>query len=329
MLSGSTLLISGAEELVIDREINSSFQSLKNNYPDIEKHLFFINEDDAWSKFLEASSPSLFGGMNLIILDNLNVAEEKINPNFINYLKNTDLSLLENYFLILIHRGGSGGMGVLKTLRAGKVREIKADKLKKSEEYEAWIKSEFKNKKRKITEEAVTLLKAAVGEDLRALAAAVSQLANDVINDPVSEFDILQYYQGIAEIRSYEISDAILNKKTSKALSLLYASLEQEPSSAIAIVNSISSSIRFLVRIAGAPKGMSDGDIAKELAINPFRIKFLRGYLRNWSPKKLADATLELAKVDASLKAGFNGTYLDAAQKRFLIEHTIRKVCID
>ncbi|MFY9324913.1 MAG: DNA polymerase III subunit delta [Candidatus Nanopelagicales bacterium] len=328
-MSGSTLLISGAEELVVDREINSSFQALKKSYPDIEKHYFAVNEEDAWSRFLEASSPSLFGGMSLIILDNLNVAEEKINPNFVNYLKNTDLNLLENYFLILIHRGGSGGMGILKSLRTAKVKEIKAEKFKKSEEYEAWIKNEFRNKKRKITVEAAALLKAAVGEDLRELAAAVSQLTNDVLSDPISEIDIMQYYQGIAEIRSYEIADAILNKKASKALNLLYASLEQEPTSAIAIVNSISSNIRYLVRIAGAPKGMSDADIAKEIAINPFRIKFLRGYLRNWSPKKLADATMELAKVDASLKAGVDGVYLDASQKRFLIEHTIRKVCVD
>ena len=328
-MSGSTLLISGAEELVVDREINSSFQALKKSYPDIEKHYFAVNEEDAWSRFLEASSPSLFGGMSLIILDNLNVAEEKINPNFVNYLKNTDLNLLENYFLILIHRGGSGGMGILKSLRTAKVKEIKAEKFKKSEEYEAWIKNEFRNKKRKITVEVAALLKAAVGEDLRELAAAVSQLTNDVLSDPISEIDIMQYYQGIAEIRSYEIADAILNKKASKALNLLYASLEQEPTSAIAIVNSISSNIRYLVRIAGAPKGMSDADIAKEIAINPFRIKFLRGYLRNWSPKKLADATMELAKVDASLKAGVDGVYLDASQKRFLIEHTIRKVCVD
>jgi DNA polymerase III subunit delta len=328
-LVGSTLLISGAEDLIVDREINSSFQALKKSYPDIEKHLFAVNEDDAWSKFLEASSPSLFGGTSLIILDNLNVAEERINTNFVNYLKNTDLNSLENYFLILIHRGGSGGMGILKSLRTAKVKEIKADKFKKSDEYESWIKNEFKNKKRKITEEAVVLLKSAVGEDLRELAAAVSQLANDVLSDPISELDIMQYYQGIAEIRSYEIADAILNKKTSKALNLLYASLEQDPTSAIAIVNSISSNIRYLVRIAGAPKGMSDADIAKEIAINPFRIKFLRGYLRNWSPKKLADATMELAKVDASLKAGIDGVYLDASQKRFLIEHTIRKVCVD
>jgi len=83
-----------------------------------------------------------------------------------------------------------------------------------------------------------------------------------------------------------------------------------------------------LVRIAGAPKGMSDPDIARELSINPFRIKFLRGYLRNWSPKKLADATVELAKVDASLKAGYAGNYLDAVQKKFLLEETIRKIII-
>jgi len=325
-LSAKALLITGSEELLIDREINSFFKSLKKDYPEIEKHSFLISDESAWSGFLEASSPSLFGGTSLIVLDNLNVAEDKINDNFVNFLKNLDLNSIDGYFLVLIHRGGAGGTGILKALRNFKITEVKADKFKKSEEYESWIRNEFKLRKRKIAEEAISLLKSAVGEDLRELSAAVSQLSTDVINDPISELDVLQYYQGVAEIRSYEIADAILNKKTNKALSLLYSSLEQDPTSAIPIVNSISSNIRYLVRIAGAPKGMSDPDIARELSINPFRIKFLRGYLRNWSPKKLADATVELAKVDASLKAGYAGNYLDAVQKKFLLEETVRKI---
>jgi len=327
-LSAKALLITGSEDLLIDREINLFLKSVKKDYPEIEKHSFLINDETAWSGFLEASSPSLFGGTSLIILDNLNVAEDRINDNFVNFLKNLDLNSIDGYFLVLLHRGGSGGTGILKALRNLKITEVKADKFKKSDEYESWIRNEFKLRKRKIAEEAISLLKSAVGEDLRELSAAVSQLATDVITDPISELDVLQYYQGVAEIRSYEIADAILNKKTNKALSLLYSSLEQDPTSAIPIVNSISSNIRYLVRIAGAPKGMSDPDIARELSINPFRIKFLRGYLRNWSPKKLADATVELAKVDASLKAGYNGNSLDPIQKKFLLEETVRKIIL-
>lgn len=326
-MSKKALLITGAEELLVDREISNSLEALKKKFEELEKVQINASDEEAWSKFLEASSPGLFGGVKLIIVDNLNIAEDRINSNFVSFLKNTDFEELEDYYLILIHRGGSGGAGILKAIRNSNVPEIKADKFKKSEDYEIWIKSEFKSKKRKITDEAVTILKAAIGEDLSELAAAVSQLSTDVISDPITEIDILQYYQGIAEVRSYEIADAILNKKTAKALNLLYASLEQDPNSAIPIVSSISSNVRYLVRIAGAPKGMNDTDIAKELAINPFRIKFLRNYLKNWTPKKLADATIELAKVDASLKAGFAGSYLDPAQKRFLIEHTVRSMC--
>ncbi len=326
-MSSKSLLISGTEELLVDREINTSYQALKNKFEDLEKVQINVSDDDAWSRFLEASSPSLFGGIKLVILDNLNIAEDKINSNFVTFLKNTDFDELEDYYLIMIHRGGTGGAGILKAIRNAQVRELKIDKFKKSEDYESWIKGEFRSKKRKITDEAVTILKSAIGEDLRELAAAVSQLATDVVNDPITEIDVLQYYQGVAEIRSYEIADAILNKKTAKALNLLYASLEQDPNSAIPIVSSISSNVRYLVRIAGAPKGMGDVDIAKELAINPFRIKFLRNYLKNWTPKKLADATIELSKVDASLKAGLAGNYLDSAQKRFLLEHTVRSMC--
>ena len=326
-MSSKALLITGSEELLVDREVTNSFQALKKSFEDLEKIHINISEEDAWSKFLEASSPSLFGGVKLIILDNLNISEDKINDNFVSFLKNTDFDALVDYYLIMIHRGGVGGSGILKAIRSAKVREIKAEKLKKNEEYEAWIRNEFKLKKRKVSDEAVAALKSAIGEDLREIAAAISQLSTDVINDPITEIDIFQYYQGLAGVKSYEIADAILNKKTTKALNLLYASLEQDPSSAIPIVSSITSNVRYLVTIAGFPKGMSDSDIAKELAIHPFRIKFLRNYLRNWSPKKLADATIELAKVDASLKAGLSGQYLDPAQKRFLIEHTVRTMC--
>lgn len=256
------------------------------------------------------------------------MAEDKLNSNFVNFLKNLDPNLVQDYFLVLIHRGGTGGTGILKALKAAKIKEVRAEKYKKSEEFEAWIRSELKSKKRKMTDGAISLLKDAIGQDLRELSAAVSQLATDVISDPITELDVLQYYQGIAEIHSYEIADAILNKKTTKALTLLYSSLEQDPSTAVPIVNSISANIRYLVKIAGAPKGMADGDIARELAIHPFRIRFLRGYIRNWSPKKLADATVELAKVDASLKAGYGGIYLDPKQKKFLLEETIRKMCL-
>lgn len=326
-MSSKAILISGSEELLVDREIAKSFEALKKQFPEIEKNHIFVSEEDAWSKFLEASSPNLFGEIKLIILDQLNIAEEKINEKFVAFFKQTDFSAIENYYLILIHRGGSGGSGILKALRASKVKEIKAEKLKRSDDFEIWIKNEFKDKKRKITNEAVTLLKSAVGEDLRELAAAVLQLSTDVINDPIAELDIMEYYQGIAEIRSYEIADAILNRKATRALNLLYNSLEQDPNSSIPIVYSITSNIRYLVKIAGAPKGMSDLDLGAELAIKPQRIKYLRGYLKNWTPKKLADATIELAKVDASLKAGIAGENFSEAQKRYLLENAIRAMC--
>ena len=42
----------------------------------------------------------------------------------------------------------------------------------------------------------------------------------------------------------------------------------------------------------------------------------------------VANAVVELAKVDAYMRAGYEGTYLDQNQKRFLLETTVRKIAL-
>ena len=58
------------------------------------------------------------------------------------------------------------------------------------------------------------------------------------------------------------------------------------------------------------------------------QVPYLRKQLRNWNQTSLANAVVELAKVDAYMRAGFEGTYLDQNQKRFLLETTVRKIAL-
>ena len=126
-----------------------------------------------------------------------------------------------------------------------------------------------------------------------------------------------------------DIASIIINEpKTYNALSLknLNDLLEQDSNSGVLIVSILASSLRKLVKLAALPSSASDFQVAQELGIDPKQVKYLRPQLKNWTPTSLANAVVELARVDAFMRAGYEGVYLDINQKRFLLESTIQKI---
>ena len=86
--------------------------------------------------------------------------------------------------------------------------------------------------------------------------------------------------------------------------------------------------MRKLVKLAALPSSANDFQVAQEIGISPKQVPYLRKQLRNWNQTSLANAVVELAKVDAYMRAGFEGIYLDQNQKRFLLENTVRKIAL-
>ena len=64
----------------------------------------------------------------------------------------------------------------------------------------------------------------------------------------------------------------------------------------------LAGSLRKLVKLAGLPTSAGDFQIAQELGINPKQVKYLKSQLKNWTPTSLANAVVELAKVDALVR---------------------------
>ncbi|MDP5107401.1 MAG: hypothetical protein NWP59_00385, partial [Candidatus Nanopelagicales bacterium] len=100
-------------------------------------------------------------------------------------------------------------------------------------------------------------------------------------------------------------SNALWNGETREALKNLNDLLEQDSNSGVLIVSILASSLRKLVKLAALPSSASDFQVAQELGIDPKQVKYLRPQLKNWTPTSLANAVVELARVDAFMRAGY------------------------
>ena len=70
------------------------------------------------------------------------------------------------------------------------------------------------------------------------------------------------------------------------------------------------------MKVAGAPRGMSEADVARVAGVPPFKVRVLRSAAASWEPTQLAEAVKLLAAVDAQMKGGLRpGESLEPAQK--------------
>ena len=324
----SIFLITGNTDLLIDREINELFNTLKNNDKLLEKQIINAQDENGFDQLLEYISPNLFGNTSLIVIDEINVAEDRLDFRLVEFLKNIGSEKLEDNFLVIVHRGGTGGTGIVKSLQKLKIKEIKCPSIKYSSEFIDFMRVEFKRNKREIDEDALLALRDAVGENLDELVGAISQLCFDVIDKKIELEHVKRYYQGNVAVKVFDISNSLWDANYESALKNLNDLLDQDNNSGVYIVTIIANSLRKLVKLASLPSSANDFQVAQEIGISPKQVPYLRKQLRNWNQTSLANAVVELAKVDAYMRAGFEGIYLDQNQKRFLLENTVRKIAL-
>ena len=319
-------LITGTADLLVDRALEKVWTALKSNIKEINKLEIDAKSEESYAQFVDAMSPNLFGSSYLVIVDNINVAEDKLDEKLVEVLRNAEANISEENFLVVIHRGGSGGTGIVKALQKQKAIEIKCETIESSNQFLNFMRSEFKKNKRVVEEDALIALRDAIGQELDELAGAINQLCFDIVEEKITLDAVKKYYGGNAAVKVYDISNALWNADTQSALKHLNDLLEQDSNSFVFVVSVLAGSLRKLVKLAGLPTSATKLQIAQELKINPNQVEHLTPQLKNWTPTSLANAVVELAKVDALVRAGFDGIYLDNNQKRFLLETTIQKI---
>lgn len=304
----SMVLILGGESVLADRALAEAL-TLRG---DFEKSVLDGASLDL-GKFAEAVAPSLFADKRVVVVKDLqdvvSEVQEEIEEQF---------SHLEpNLHLIFIHKGGVKGKALLEKIKKLKPEVISCEPMKKASDKESFVKQEFARHGRKISQAAITALVDATGSDTRELAAACSQIAFDTNAGKavIDETDIAKYYQGRIEATGFDVADATLSGDPQAALIALRNALESG-TDPVMIVSALSSSIRTLAKVSGAPRNTNAFALAGSLGLAPWQIDKARRQLSKWSPALISYSTQELSRTDVAIKGA-------EADPRFALERAV------
>ena len=257
----------------------------------------------AAGEFLGLTSASLFSASTAVVLTDLQDAAEAPSEELAAYAAepSTDVAV------ILVHAGGPKGKKLLDRLRSAEaVTEVKIEAPKYERDFVGWVRGESREIGAPLDDAAASLLVQAVGQDLRALAGAVDQLAatRESPTDGTISVDIVRkYFGGRADVRGYEIADAAIEGRIDVALERVRWA-ESSKVAAPVIVSAIAGGLRSLAKLADVQSGVSDADAAKLVGAPPFKIRSLKRQLSDWSTDGLAAALSAVAQTDLDIKSG-------------------------
>jgi DNA polymerase-3 subunit delta len=292
---GTTTLITGTNEFLAERAIEGAQRAVRGADPDADISELYAGQLGPGA-LVEVTSPSLFASMRCVVVRMLEDLPGDALDDLLGYVAQP----ADDIALLLHHTGGLKGKAALDKLRKAGVVDVKAEPLKKWD-LPGWVVSEFRSHKSKISEGAAAALVDAVGEDMRALAGAADQLAADAEGEPVSEELVRRYFGGRAEVKGFAVADAAIDGKGPEALEQLRWAFAAKVDPVL-VTSAIAGGLRALARYSSAPRGLREGDLAREVGVPPWKLRSLAAQSRGWTPRGMAVAIQAAAKADADVK---------------------------
>ncbi len=314
-------LIVGSEPLLVERAIDDVVSRVRKADPQTERRDLDGSEAGVIGLIDEACSPTLFGGGAVVVVSNLESADE----NTVTALVSVAKQATAEVSIVGIHAGGARGKKLLVQLEHAAGHRVECPEIKKGRAVTDFVAAEMRRLNRSMSPQAQAILIAAVGSDIRALASACNQLANDVDAREIEADDVSKYFGGTVDITGFQIADAVMNRQNAQALRLLRLAEGTDGSRlGPATVASLTNSIRQLVAVSTAPPGMSDRELAADAKVPPWKLRTLHQQVRRWSQLDLAQAILILGDLDAAMKGGLrDGEQLEPVQKGLALESAV------
>ncbi len=320
-------LLTGAEPFLLSRAVARVVRAARSVDPDVERRDVDAQAPGAEGDLITALSPSLFGGAAVVVVSGLADASEQVTA----ALRAGALDLPADTWVVALH-SGERNKKALEELRAlqvpGGLVEVPCAKVKPGRPTRELLEQEARRSGRRITSDGVDALVMALGSDIALLVGALEQLFADSAEDPIDAAEVTATFAGVAEVSGFQLADAVWEGRALLALQRLRWGLISQTISGAGAVGSLAAGLRAMVKVAGAPRGMSEADVARLAGVPPFKVRMLRSAAASWEPGQLAEATKHLATVDAQMKGGLRpGESLEPAQKVRALEsfviHTV------
>jgi DNA polymerase III subunit delta len=294
--SSALALISGDEDLLVARAIETIVDDARAADPEVEVSEF---EGGAASpgEIAGSLSPSLFGGRRILIIRNGQDAKKELIAALLQHAKSLD----DDIMLVVAHAGGAKGKALADGLRSAGANVIPAGKVSRHRDRVEFVTAEFRRCGGRGTEDAAESLIAAVGTDLRELAAAVAQLVADTDGRVTGE-TVARYYRGRAEVSGFAVADAAMVGDVPAALEALRWALHigVDP---VPIADALADGVRTVARVASAGRGNAY-QLASSLGMPAWKIERAQRQARGWTAAGLVTAMQATAQCNADVKGG-------------------------
>ncbi len=261
----------------------------------------------------ELLSPSLFGDERVLVIRAGQDLAKQPAAEVVAYAQDP----LPEVVLVVVHAGGAKGKTVVTSLIAAGARRVDAPKITKVSERRDLVRAELRSDGRQVAEEAVTALLDAVGNDLRELCSAASQLLSDT-DGPITEQAVARYHRGRAESSGFAVADRAVDGDLAGALEL--ARWGQATGLAgVLVTSALASTLRAVAMVASAGRGAPASVLAGQLGMPPWKVEKTQRQARGWRPEGLSDALRAVAVADGDVKGG-------AADQAYAVERALLAV---
>lgn len=292
---GRATLVIGREGLIAERTVGGLIEQARAERPSAT-----LTQAEAATLTLgslaEMTGGSLLANDSIVVVSDIADLPPELQPAVVSLVSDPGPDLA----FILTHPGGVKGKALLDAVKKAGIEVIECADVKQWE-LPQFVVAEARRAGVRLDIDTATALVDAVGNDLRGLAAGVSQLIADN-PDRITTGTIARYFGGRADVTSFAVADEVMAGRTSPALEKLRWALATGVSPVL-VTSALASSLRGLGKYIDASEArMRDVELAKAVGVPPWKLKDLARLSRDWQSASIARALQATATADAAIK---------------------------
>ncbi len=290
-------IVFGGNPYLNAQTIRNLRHAAQQNHPDAETIELDATNADNYA-FDEAVSPSLLSNQAIVIINNLQNADEKLADAMVAYCKQACKEPHNASIIICQHEGGTKGKQLKDRLNKAGAHINTVPDLKKPEAKLNFVIQCFEQHHRRVEPMAAQQLTAVLGDEIGELAAMINQLCFDFDDNPIPLERVNQYLTSNPQVDGFHIADLALAGRSADAIIAMRASVEQG-TAPIALIGALAMKLRTMAKASAVRSGTISTAEAK---MQPWMLKNAQRQLSGWTSDGMSRCIQMLAWADEQSK---------------------------
>ncbi|PMC50395.1 DNA polymerase III subunit delta [Gardnerella vaginalis] len=270
-----------------------------SSYPDADVvNLDALNTDKY--AFITATGPSLFSSGTIVVINNLEQANEDLVEAIIGFCARESKSNNNDCWVIARHEGGAKGKSIVTKLEKAGASKITVPDLKKDDARLNFVLSLFERQNRSIEPAAAGRITEVLGGKTDQLAALCSQLCFDFDDNPITLKIVDQYLISDPQVTGFFVADKAAEGNYGQAVLAARTAILQGVD-AIALIGALAAKMRIITKAIAVKNGEISNAQAK---VNPWALKMAMRSLGGWNDNGIRKCFECLAWADEQCKGG-------------------------